>query len=70
MMNVHLADLASSQVQSGHHTVVVLNGAGWHKTGGDLILPPNLSLLHLPPYCYSVRFTDFLAQAFFRTEYH
>jgi transposase len=29
---------------------VVLDGAGWHATGGRLQVPNNISLLHLPPY--------------------
>ena len=35
---------------AGAHALVVLDGAGWHQTGGDLRLPANISLLHLPPY--------------------
>lgn len=31
------------------HAVVVLDGAGWH-TSHDLLVPPNVSLLRLPPY--------------------
>jgi len=30
--------------------VVILDGAGWHQTGGRLCIPDNISLLHLPPY--------------------
>jgi len=28
-----------------------LPGAGWHQPGDRLVVPANLSLLHLPPYC-------------------
>jgi transposase len=28
---------------------VVIDGAGWH-TSHDLIVPPNVTLLRLPPY--------------------
>lgn len=28
----------------------MLDGAGWHQTGGRLKVPPNLTLLPLPPY--------------------
>lgn len=31
------------------HAVMVLDGAGWH-TSHDLVVPPNVSLLRLPPY--------------------
>ena len=48
-MNLHLQEI-SRQVAPGAHAVVVLDGAGWHQTGGRLNIPDNLSLLHLPPY--------------------
>ena len=48
-MNLHLQEI-SCQVEDGAHAVVVLDGAGWHQTGGRLRLPHNISLLHLPPY--------------------
>lgn len=48
-MNLHLREI-SRQVARGAHGVVVLDGAGWHQTGGQLRVPKNLSLLHLPPY--------------------
>ena len=49
MMNLHLAEI-SGAVTSGAHAVLVLDGAGWHKSGGKLHVPGNISLLHLPPY--------------------
>jgi transposase len=48
-MNRHLREI-SSQVTPGAHGVRVLDGAGWHQTGGRLEIPDNISLLHLPPY--------------------
>ncbi len=30
--------------------MLVLDGAGWHQTGGRLRVPDNVTLLHLPPY--------------------
>jgi hypothetical protein len=48
-MNLHLAEI-SRHVTAGSHAVVVLDGAGWHQTGGKLEVPENLSLLKLPPY--------------------
>lgn len=50
MKNLHLAEI-SRHVQTGHHAVLILNGAGWHQTGDQLCVPDNISLLHLPPYC-------------------
>ena len=49
-MNAHLAEI-STQVAVGAHAVLVLDGAGWHQSGGRLQLPGNISLLPLPPYC-------------------
>lgn len=48
-MNLHLAEI-STQVAPAAHAVVTLDGAGWHKPGGKLIVPDNISLLALPPY--------------------
>lgn len=48
-MTLHLAEIAT-QVAPGAHAVLVLDGAGWHQTGGELRVPANLTLLHLPPY--------------------
>jgi transposase len=48
-MNLHLAEIAR-RVSRGAHAVVTLDGAGWHKQGGQLKLPDNVSLLCLPPY--------------------
>ena len=47
-MNLHLAEIAAT-VAPGAHAVLVLDGAGWHR-GDDLVVPPNLTLLKLPPY--------------------
>jgi hypothetical protein len=48
-MNQHLAEI-SLQVAADAHAIVLLDGAGWHRTGGKLRVPNNLSLLKLPPY--------------------
>ena len=48
-MNLHLAEV-SCCVAPGAHAVVVLDGAGWHQTGRRLVVPHNITLLHLPPY--------------------
>jgi hypothetical protein len=48
-MNLHLAEIAKA-IPLGIHAVVIIDGAGWHKEGGELIVPDNLSLLKLPPY--------------------
>ena len=48
-MNLHLAEI-SSQVKLGAHALLQLDGAGWHQLGARLVVPANISLLHLPPY--------------------
>nr|WP_280952090.1 transposase [Sinorhizobium sp. BJ1] len=47
-LSLHLAEIGR-QVAAGAHAVLVLDGAGWH-CAEDLIIPDNLTLLHLPPY--------------------
>ena len=48
-MNEHLKEI-STQVTAGAHAVLILDGAGWHQTGGELCTPDNITLLSLPPY--------------------
>jgi len=48
-MNLHLLEI-SRHVAPGAHAVLVLDRAGWHKIGGRLRLPHNISLLPLPSY--------------------
>ena len=48
-MNLHLAEI-SRNVMPGSHAVLLLDGAGWHQTGGKLHVPDNISLLKLPAY--------------------
>ncbi len=47
-MSRFLAELAT-QIPPGRHVVLVLDNAGWH-CAKDLVVPPCLSLLFLPPY--------------------
>lgn len=49
MMTLHLAEI-SLHVAPNAHAVLVIDGAGWHRTGGRLRVPDNITLLHLPPY--------------------
>src|SRR5260221_10781377 len=49
MMNLPLAEI-SRNVTPGSHAVLLLDGAGWHQTGGKLNVPANISLLKLPAY--------------------
>lgn len=48
-MSLHLAEI-SRNVTLGSHAVVLLDGAGWHQSGGKLKVPDNISLLKLPAY--------------------
>jgi transposase len=34
----------------GAFAVLTLDGAGWHRKGGHLVVPDNIGLLKLPPY--------------------
>lgn len=49
MMNLHLIEI-SKAVRPSYHAILLLDGAGWHQTGGRLIVPDNVTLLKLPPY--------------------
>jgi transposase len=46
-MNVFLAQFAR-ELPPDVHAVMVLDQAGWHTAGG-LEVPPNVTLVHLPP---------------------
>jgi hypothetical protein len=45
-MNEHLKEI-SSQVEAGHHAVLILDQAGWH-TSQALQVPSNITILPLP----------------------
>jgi transposase len=47
-MSLFLAGLAARQAEDVH-VVLVLDGAGWHG-GHALVVPPNITLVTLPPY--------------------
>ncbi len=47
--NLHLAEI-STQVAPGAVAALIWDGAGWHQTGGDLVVPDNIVLIPLPPY--------------------
>jgi hypothetical protein len=47
-MNLFLAERARA-IPTGTHAVLVLDRAGWHVSG-DLAVPPNLTLVHLPSH--------------------
>jgi hypothetical protein len=53
-MNLHLAEI-SRRTTPGAHTVVTMDGAGWHQEGGRLQVPDNISVLLLPPYSPQLR---------------
>jgi hypothetical protein len=48
-MNLHLQEI-SSQVPAGTVAALIWDGAGWHQTGGDLVVPDNIVLIPIPPY--------------------
>ncbi len=46
-MNLLLEEV-SSQLPPGTHAAMLIDNAGWH-TANDLCVPPNITLVHLPP---------------------
>ena len=48
-MNLHLAEIAT-EVAPGRHAILLLDQAGWHLSS-RLIVPPNITLVTLPPKC-------------------
>src|ERR1022692_2253593 len=48
-MNEHLKEIIT-QVAQGAQAVLILDGVGWHQTGGRLRVPDNITLLQLSPY--------------------
>ena len=48
MMNLHLGEI-SNHIQKDHHAVILMDGAGWHKSK-DLEVPDNMTLIPIPPY--------------------
>ena len=48
-MNEHLQEI-SSQVSTNAHALPLPDQAGWHKPGGRLEMPDNITLVPLPPY--------------------
>ena len=47
-MNLLLEEVAA-QLPAGTHAAMLIDNAGWH-IANDLCVPPNISLVHLPPY--------------------
>ncbi len=47
-MNKHLLEI-SEHVRKNCHAIVIIDGAGWHKSN-DLQIPDNITLIKLPPY--------------------
>ena len=48
-MNLHLKEIGR-RVEEGAHAVILIDGAGWHRDGGKLVFPDNVTPLRLPPY--------------------
>ena len=55
-MNLHLIEIATA-VAPGAHAAVLLDQAGWH-TSDRLVVPPNLTLVPLPPKCPELNPTE------------
>ena len=48
-MNLRLAEIAT-EIAPGRHAILLLDQAGWHLSS-RLIVPPNITLVPLPPKC-------------------
>jgi hypothetical protein len=48
-MSLHLAEIAAA-VAPGAHAVMLVDQAGWHLSD-RLVVPPNITLVPLPPRC-------------------
>jgi len=48
-MNLHLAEIAEA-IAPGAHAVLLVDQAGWHLSH-QLIVPPSISIVPLPPKC-------------------
>jgi transposase len=48
-MNLHLAEIAT-KVASGAQAALLVDQAGWHMSA-RLVVPPNITILPLPPKC-------------------
>ena len=48
-MNLHLVEIAAT-VAPGAHAVLLVDQAGWHLSTG-LVVPPNITIMTLPPKC-------------------
>ena len=48
-MTLHLAEIAVA-VAPGAHAVLLVDQAGWHLSH-KLVVPPNITLVPLPPKC-------------------
>jgi transposase len=49
-MNLYLKELSTNLKRLGKEAVVIMDGAGWHKSK-DLEVPDNITIEILPPYC-------------------
>ncbi len=65
-MQKHLEEISAS-VATKAHGVVIMDGAGWHKSEA-LNIPENLSILFLPPYSPELNPTENIWQ-FLRQTY-
>lgn len=57
-MNLHL-EAISTHVEKDSHAAIIIDGAGWHKEGGKLCVPHNITLIRLPSYRPYVRSHSF-----------
>ena len=49
VMNLYL-DMLSNHLSANVHAVIIMDGCGYHMRSDDLEIPPNMTVLELPPY--------------------
>jgi hypothetical protein len=60
-MNLHLAEIAA-EVAPGAHALLMVDQAGWHMSS-RLTVPPNITLVPLPPKCPELNPTENIWQS-------
>jgi len=55
-MTLHLAEIAAA-VAPGAHAALLVDQAGWHLSP-KLVIPPNITLVPLPPKCPELNPTE------------
>jgi transposase len=64
-MNLHLAEIAKT-VAPAAHAVLLVDQAGWHMST-RLVVPPNITIVALPPKSPELNPVDWLSNRIFKS---